>query len=200
MIGLLLGWGAAIPLGPINLEIIRRNININTRSGIALGLGACTADLTYLFLLLAGALTILNHVIILKIIGFVGALIIAWFGYSAIKLPISKMKSSVPIKTKSFAKGIWDGYILTLINPFTILFWSSLSVTIAVTVKSSQQTMLIVSLGVLSAVVSWVIGLNSVLHFTRHFISERLMRWMNIAGGCVLFGFALYSIWHVLKM
>ncbi len=30
LFGLLLGWGAAIPIGPMNLEIIRRNLRYGT--------------------------------------------------------------------------------------------------------------------------------------------------------------------------
>lgn len=84
--GLLLGWGAAIPIGPINLEVIRRNLQFGSRFGISFGLGACSADMTYFILLLAGALVLLQHELVLRIIGIIGALILLWFGISAIRL------------------------------------------------------------------------------------------------------------------
>ena len=84
--GLLLGLGAAIPLGPMNLEIIRRNLRFGSVYGIALGLGACSADVTYLVLLSLGALSILTHPLILQVIGVIGSSILLWFGYSALRL------------------------------------------------------------------------------------------------------------------
>jgi threonine/homoserine/homoserine lactone efflux protein len=38
LFGILLGMGAAIPIGPINLEIIRRNLRFGTSFGIATGM------------------------------------------------------------------------------------------------------------------------------------------------------------------
>ena len=63
--GLFLGWGAAIPIGAINLEIIRRNLRFSTASGLAFGLGACVADVTYLVLLSVGILQFLNYPFVL---------------------------------------------------------------------------------------------------------------------------------------
>ena len=71
ILGLILGWGAAIPIGPINLEIIRRHLSFGMIFGIAYGLGACIADLCYLILLMSGALILLQHPLVLKIIGII---------------------------------------------------------------------------------------------------------------------------------
>ena len=95
ILGLLLGWGAAIPIGPMNLEIIRRNLTYGTRYGVALGLGVCSADITYIALLSFGALVVLNHPLPLAIIGFIGSIILAWFGYNALRL---KSKNLAPIE------------------------------------------------------------------------------------------------------
>lgn len=198
--GMLLGWGAAIPIGPMNLEIIRRNLRFGTPYGIALGLGASTADVTYLILLSLGALTILTFPSVLNIVGVLGSLILAWFGYGALRL---KIKSDFLNSEQQPATALWrqtfDGYLLTLINPFTVLFWSSVSAQIAIAAKSTHYAALFMGLGVLLATLSWSVGLNGFLHFTRHRLSERVMRLLNILGGIMLLGFAGMGIWHVVK-
>lgn len=50
-LGVLVGFGVAIPIGPMNLEIIRRNLNFGLSSGLSFGVGIISADLTYLLLL-----------------------------------------------------------------------------------------------------------------------------------------------------
>ena len=48
LIGIAIGLSAAAPIGPVNFEIIRRNLTLGLKAGIGFGLGACTADLCYL--------------------------------------------------------------------------------------------------------------------------------------------------------
>ena len=38
--GILLGWGVAVPLGPVNVEIARRTLRGGFRAGFFLGMGA----------------------------------------------------------------------------------------------------------------------------------------------------------------
>jgi L-lysine exporter family protein LysE/ArgO len=198
--GLLLGWGAAIPIGPINLEIIRRNLHYGTAIGIALGLGACSADVTYLILLSIGALNILAYPLILKIIGVIGALILAWFGFNALRLKPASIANNEtrPVITYKVWRSYSEGFFLTFINPYTILFWSSISTTIALTTHASSHATLFAGLGVLFGTTSWIIFLNVLLHFTRHRLSARSIRWLNIAGGIILLGFAIIGLWHSL--
>jgi len=83
--GIVLGWGAAIPLGPINIEMIRRNLMFGFVSGIALGIGATIADTTYIVLLMLGALIFLTHPVALAIVGIIGALVLTWFAYRSVR-------------------------------------------------------------------------------------------------------------------
>ncbi|MCP4473025.1 MAG: LysE family transporter [Gammaproteobacteria bacterium] len=108
IVTLLLGLGAAAPVGPINLEIIRRHLQSGFTTGIIFGSGACSADLTYLFLLSLGVLTLLTHVVLINSMGIVGSLILFWFGFSAVRLT-SKLQTSV-VKEKNYAAHFRDGY------------------------------------------------------------------------------------------
>lgn len=194
--GLLLGYGAAIPIGPINLEIMRRNLHFGTAMGLALGFGACSADVTYLVLLSLGALKILAYPLVLKIIGVVGSVILAWFGYNALRLKSSANDNNKPLTTHSFWRNYLEGYVLTLINPYTILFWSSISTTLALVTHANSQAIVYAGIGVLLSTSSWIVGLNTLLHFTKHRFSPRVMRWLNIMGGVILIGFAIIGLWH----
>ena len=69
--GLLLGFSAAVPIGPVNVMIMSAAIN-SFRSAFAIGLGAMSADVAYLLLLAFGGLGYLQGEIIEKIIGAFG--------------------------------------------------------------------------------------------------------------------------------
>jgi len=198
--GLLLGWGVAIPLGPMNLEIIRRSLRYGSLYGLALGTGACSADITFLFLLSMGALTILKYQLVLQIVGVLGSLILAYFGYCALTMR-SRMRTSVEQEvqeTYPLFRHMAEGYVLTFFNPFSILFWSSVSSQIAINAQSGHYAVLYTGMGVLLGTFSWNIGLTTFIHFTRHRISENAMRILNIVGGLMLMGFAIAGLYKVI--
>jgi L-lysine exporter family protein LysE/ArgO len=199
LIGLLLGWGAAIPIGPINVEVIRRNLSLGTYSGISFGLGACSADVTYLFLLSAGLLLFLNHGMVLQIISLIGAGILMWFGYQAFRTKNSSSENLVLVPQPLWQQYL-HGYLLTLLNPFTVLFWSSVSALIVVLGKQGDVVMGLLGGGVLIATMSWIIGLNLVLHFTRHRFSNKVVVLLNKIGGVFLLMVALFSLVHTFKL
>lgn len=197
LLGILLGFGAAIPIGPVNLEIIRRNLRDGTSYGVITGLGACAADLTYLVLLCVGALTLLQYPDVLRIIGFVGALVLAWFGFSAFRLNNQNENAGRSTTPSLMRYGI-EGYCITLINPYTILFWASISSQISMAAANQENAILFAGTGVVIGTVSWVVGLNGLLHFTRHRLSPAIIRWLNYSGGFILLGFAAIGLWRAL--
>lgn len=200
ILGLVLGWGAAVPIGPINLEIIRRNLQLGTLTGLAFGLGACSADLTYLILLSLGAFKMLVYPQLLKIISIIGSLILAWFGLNAVRLKTSGLSangSDIQMKPPGL-RNYAEGYGLTLINPYTILFWSSISATMAAATRNIPYAIFYAGFGVLVGTISWICGLNLLLHFTRHRLSTRSVQVLNILGGVILLGFASVGLWRAL--
>lgn len=198
--GLLLGWGAAIPIGPINLEAIRRNLRFGLAAGLALGFGACSADLTYLILLSIGLLNTLAHPVLIKVLGILGSLVLAWFGISALRAAPNKGKHEQhpSNRKRSLIRHYAEGYALTLINPMTLLFWSSVSVTIALKTQAAAHAVVYAGLGVLVGTTSWISTLNLFVHQTRHRLTDRAMRLLNLLGGIILLGFAAVNLFHAL--
>ena len=197
LFGLLIGWGVAIPIGPMNLEIIRRNLRFGLPSGLSFGLGIISADLTYLLLLNLGILAVLIHTqAIMLPIGIAGSAILFWFGIKTLR-----MQPPNPHSIQTKAEPLWrqsrDGYLLTLFSPFTILFWASMSSEIAIS-DSGPHHMIAMALGIMTGVISWMIGLNIVLYFTRHRLSAKIMHILNRSGGIILLGFALFGFWRSL--
>lgn len=188
LIGILLGLGAAIPIGPVNLEMIRRNLRYGTPYGVMLGLGACSADVTYLILLCAGALVLLQYPEVLRVIGFCGSLVLGWFAINAFRAKLSDTPD-VAVMPSLVRYGL-EGYLITMINPYTILFWASISSQISLAALSDSNMVLLAGIGVVIGTVSWVIFLNGLLHFTRHKLTQRVIRWLNYLGGMILLGFA----------
>lgn len=194
--GLLIGWGVAIPFGPVNLEIVRRNLTFGTRYGLAFGFGACAVDASYMILFSLGVLAILAHPFVVKSVACLGALVLIWFGLKALKT-----KPMQAVTAASYSPKLWrhflDSYLMTMSSPFTLIFWTSISSQIGLLAKSEPYALVWMASGVLIGTLIWEIFLNSVLHITRHKLPGSLIHWLNIMGAFILFGMAAFSLFYV---
>ena len=192
---LLLGLGAAAPLGPVNFEIIRRNLHNGFISSVSFGLGACLVDLTYLILLSLGVLVFLSQPKLLAIIGIIGSLVIAWFGIQVLR---SHAKfTDQPTAKKAWFNHLRDGYLMTFFNPYTILFWASVSTQIA-NLSNSHHRLVFGGVGVLLGTFGWVVSLNTLLTYSKRLMSQTIMQWISKIGGILLILIAVYGLIHSL--
>lgn len=201
IIGLLLGWGAAVPIGPVNLEVIRRNLCFGSSYGLVFSLGAGIADLIYLVLIFSGMLIFLQHPFVLNIVGLIGSFILIYFGVSALKLRVSEQEETQLPNTRDPV--LWhyffQGLLMTILNPFTILFWASVSSQILLLPKDGAWAVIFVGLGTLLGTSSWAVALNTALHFMRHRISKKVMQYLNYLGGGIILCLAAAGLWRALS-
>ncbi|NNM59490.1 MAG: LysE family translocator [Legionellales bacterium] len=193
---LILGWGAAIPFGPINFEMMRRNLSFGFLFGMCFGSGVVCADLTYVTLLCMGMLSLLKHVELLRIVTMIGSFVLAWFAYQAFRA--APIMGTQPSKSTKPALQNWiEGYVFTLVNPYTILFWASVSSQLVSITEAKTTSMILASLGVVLGAFSWVCIFNGGLHFTRHKLTVFTAKLLNRIGGVILLGFAVYGLYNV---
>jgi threonine/homoserine/homoserine lactone efflux protein len=195
--GLLIGWGVAIPFGPINLEIVRRNLTYGTRYGLAFGMGACAVDATFLLLFSLGALAIINHPYIIKSVAVIGALLLIWFGIKALRAK----PQQASLQAADYSRKLWrhalESYMLTMSSPFTIIFWTSISSQVALMARAAPHALAWMTFGVILGTLSWEVALNSFLHVTKHRLPSSIIHWLNIAGGLILICMAFFSLYYV---
>jgi len=198
ILGLLLGLGAAVPMGPVNIEIMRRNLTYGWSAGVTLGLGACAADLCYILVLSLGLLSILHYPLILGSLGMAGSLVLAWFAYGAFRLSTTPTNGH-EVPRKSPLRSFIEGLAMTLVNPFTVLFWMSVSAQLA-SLSGQSHSIGFAAAGVILGTVSWIAVYNTMLHMTRKRITPHIRKILNVIAGLVLVGFAIYGFIHGLRL
>jgi threonine/homoserine/homoserine lactone efflux protein len=119
------GLTLAISIGPIAILIIHYGINFGKRISILSGLGAAFADLTYSLLGFAFGYNLIS---ILqgnqKLLKTASSLVLIGFGIYMIISSLKKGNRKEKIKTYSKpTNALWTTYILTIINPLTILLF-----------------------------------------------------------------------------
>ena len=190
--GVLLGLGAAVPLGAINILVMNTALR-RYSAAVAIGVGAITSDITYLIVILFGFLHFVDNPNLTKAMTIVGALFmtyLAWMVWKNRNEPIH----TVSTKKMSLWKYYIKGYILTLINPYSIVFWFSVSAYIS----SKELNVLATVGGLLLSTSSWVIFMPLVIHKTKHLISQRMATLFSIFSTIILMFFAMGMLWRLI--
>ncbi len=123
--GLIVGFCASVPLGPIGVLCIQRTLSKGRNSGLITGMGAATTDLLLAALSLF-SLTFINDFIneYENIVMVIGGLIIGGFGLRLIiKNPITQIKR-VQDGSKQYIQDFFSTFIMTITNPgaFFLIF------------------------------------------------------------------------------
>ena len=192
--GFLLGLGAAVPLGPINILIMNSALK-NYVSAVTIGLGALSADMLYLTLILLGVATILNDPYILTTLGVLGSVFLFYMAYIIFKgrhKPVDRSKKEVSPKMR--IKYYLQGFILTFINPYTVAFWLSMA---AYTANKKMDAFITV-IGMLIAILLWITLMPYIVYKSKHKISQKVSYYLSLFSSILLFGFGLSLMVNVL--
>ncbi len=186
--GFFLGIGAAIPIGPINILIINEAL-ISYKNAVFIGAGAMSADLTYLSLILLGLLNkIQKSHNILVFMGIMGSIFLIYLSYG-----IFKKRNILPEISNSQAhqKGIvnsyFKGYSLTLLNPYTIGFWLSVTTYVATNGLNPIFTVL----GLIFAITLWITIMPFAVHKSKNIIAAKAFKLINIISSLILLFFGV---------
>ena len=185
--GFLLGLGAAVPLGPINLLIMNEAIK-RYSNGVLIGLGAMSSDIMYLMFILLGFVVFINQPIILNTLAVFGGAFLIYLAYIIFKNRDSKL--NVPKENTAHASVVklyLKGFVLTALNPYTIGFWLSASSYIATKELDTFLTLF----GMLSAILLWITLMPYLVHRSKHKISHNVSHWISIVSAIILLGFGI---------
>ena len=188
--GFLLGLGAAVPLGPINILIMNESIK-KYKNGVMIGLGAMSSDITYLVFILFGLIVYLNQPIVLDALSVFGGSFLIYLAYNIYKSRNNKLANTTThIVKKNSLKLYLKGYFLTLLNPYTIAFWLSASGYIA----GKNLDFFVTLVGMLSAILLWITLMPYFIHKTKHKISQKISSVISIVSSIILFGFGMMML------
>jgi L-lysine exporter family protein LysE/ArgO len=191
--GFLLGMGAAIPLGPINILIMNHALK-DYKSAVAIGFGALSADVLYLTLILFGISTFFSHPNVLNILGVLGSVFLIYMSYLIFKGRYKTLDTTnQPASSKGLVKFYLQGFMLTFVNPYTVAFWLSVGGYTA----QKELDPLITIMGLLCAIFLWITLMPYLVYRSKHMISQRVSYILSLFSSVLLFGFALMLCFNI---
>ncbi|MGP1450732.1 MAG: LysE family translocator [Wolinella sp.] len=182
--GVLLGLGAAVPLGPINLITINAALS-NAKSALLICLGAMLANIMYLGIALLGFYMFLLSPLIEALIAIFGS---AFLFYLTILIYRGRNRSikEHKEKTQPLLQSFLKGYLFTLSNPYIIAFWLS----IASLISSSDSSGLWLLLGVIMVILCWITFLPILIFRMKCLISQKVSFIFSVSSSLIMPWFA----------
>lgn len=201
--GILLGLGAAVPFGPVNVEITRRTLGQGPRAGLGIGAGASTIDVCYATLVALGAAPLVKFAIIRQVLTVLSIILLTFFGLMSIKSALFETNRTDAIAVgpkRSFGACYLQGLAMTGLNPFTMLFWFTVVAgQVANVAGQSPHALPMLCIGVFASTIGWVIFFVTVLSLVHRAVGPKLRVAADIFGGVTLLGFAIYTLWTCIQ-
>ncbi len=185
MEGLILGFGAAVPLGPINLLIMNEALK-SYKKAVAIGFGAMSADLTYLMLILYGITSYLKEELILNTLSLLGGFFLTYLAFLIFKGRKHHIHKVKITKDTTMLLNYVKGYVLTLLNPYTILFWLS-----ATSYSTTTESLGMTVFGMTFAIMLWIMLMPYIVYMKRSLISDKVSYVIATVSSLILLVFAL---------
>ncbi|WP_096015900.1 LysE family translocator [Campylobacter lanienae] len=187
--GAILGFGAAVPIGPVNILIMSYAL-IKFRLGLAIGLGAMAVDVGYLLAINFGLLKFSQNEILTQILAIFGALFLLYITY----LTLKSAKSLARQKT-GLSGGFWScfikGALMNILNPYIIGFWLSVSGVVMI-----LPSVIMGFTGLVVSIVSWVVFLSFIVSRSRKFIGAKTQMAFAYISAILMAGFAIMLIFN----
>lgn len=197
---ILLGLSLAAPIGPVNLEIIKRGLHSGFKQAILTGAGAMCADATYLVLIFFGLTSFLNFAFMKFLLGVGGSLILIYLGGVGVKEYFKT--NTAEKKRRNFSSSFTTGYALAISSPMTIVWWTGVFGALLVSQTHTQTTIyaFFSCLSILLGCFLWVFFLSAALHWGKKIISEKLTRLISLFAGCFLIVFGIYFLYRAVGL
>jgi threonine/homoserine/homoserine lactone efflux protein len=188
--GLGLGLILQISVGPVCVAVLHTGLSRGFGHAWAMAWGAVLVDAAYILLSVLGVSTLLQIEALRRIVGLLGALLLAYFGLRYLRAPAPLARG--PHQKGSRLKSFRYGVTLTLTNPLTILFWTGvLGAAMSTHSFANSQGVLYFVIGCLTTTLVFLTGVALAAHFLERLLNETLAVWLNRAVGLFLLAFAV---------
>jgi len=192
--GMFVGVALAAPIGPINVEIVRRCLRGGFRSGWLVGAGAVSGDTLFAVLVVSGLTPLADRPALRLPLFLAGAAMLGFVGWSSLRAALSGVEPTeiAPSGRRSYL----TGFMMAVFNPMGIIYWLTIGaalVATAVAQVGKAGSPLLVG-GVFFGIMCWVTFLSVLGLVARPFVSGSGMRWITGVSGVLILGFAAWFL------
>ncbi|MUK88883.1 amino acid transporter [Ornithinibacillus sp. L9] len=189
----LLGLSLAAPIGPVNAAQLDRGIKGGFLPAWFVGLGAITADAIYMLIVYLGVVHVIETPFVKTFLWLFGGFVLIYTGIESM-VSAKEVKASEDRNVEPLHKSFFAGFIMSITNPLTILFWLGIygSVLAKTAANYGYQALILYSSAIFIGLLSWDIVMAAVSSSFRKVLNDRILTGIAVISGLALVGFGLY--------
>lgn len=194
-----LGLSLAAPIGPVNAAQIDKGIKSGFVAAWLLGLGALAADIVYMLTVYLGVVNFLETPFMQSFLWLFGFFVLTYTGIETIcssgKITMEKRNGD------SGLKSFLSGFLMSISNPLTILFWLGIYGSVLAKTASSYGTgeLILYSSGIILGLIIWDVVMAAISSSFRKLLTNGLLTMISLLSGLSLIGFGLFFGYQALK-
>jgi len=196
----IMGFFAAIPIGPSQLEIAKRAINGYVFSALMIAVGTTTSDAMYGIIAFYGIAPFLKDPLVIAIFRLVNSVILIVLGIWAIYGSSSKIKninlSQTLLKKKNIS--FVTGFSLALTNPMIMVWWLiglHFLISLGIIGQNSTYYTIIFLIAGAVGIMSYHLFLTLSVYKSKKFFSDKGVKKLMAILGWALLALAVYFIY-----
>ncbi|MFB6466190.1 LysE family transporter [Cytobacillus sp. Hz8] len=196
-----LGLSLAAPIGPINAAQLDKGIKQGFMHAWVLGLGATLADAVYMLTVYLGVVQFLETPIVKTFLWLFGFFVLVYTGIESL-LSAGKIISNSRNKNDSKWRSFLSGFLMSLSNPLTILFWLGIYGSVLAKTASSyaKEELLMYSSAIFIGILTWDISMAALSSSFRRLLTSKLLAMISILSGLSMIGFGIYFGYEAVKL
>jgi threonine/homoserine/homoserine lactone efflux protein len=200
--GMTVGIALAAPIGPINIEIIRRGIRDGAMHGWMVGLGALSVDTVFAMVIVSGFASFADSEGVRLVLFLAGGVMLGWVGWGSMKTALRGLEGSPSDKVKPRGRSYITGVLMAAFNPMGIVYWLTVGAGLAADAVSrvGQSGAPVLVLGVMLGIFAWISTLTIIAQVSRRFVTGNGMRWVTGVSGGIIMAFSLFFFWQSLAI
>ncbi|HHY73543.1 MAG TPA: LysE family transporter [Bacillus bacterium] len=189
----LLGLSLAAPIGPVNAAQMDRGIKYGFFHSWFVGLGAMIADCIYMIVVYMGLVTFIDTPIVQIFLWLFGSFVLLYTGIESI-VNASRINIKNSRNKESFYKAFFSGFMMSLTNPLTILFWLGIygSLLAQTAATATKNELVFYSLAIILGLLVWDVTMAAISSSFRKISTSRLLVFISVVSGLSLLCFGVY--------
>lgn len=193
--GMIVGLALAAPVGPINIEIIRRGLAGGFANGWLVGIGAMAADVIFCALIVTGVAQVADSPRLRVPMYLAGAVVLLYLGVAGLRQVVRG--EGIEIVPVSGRRSFATGFLMAVSNPMGIVYWLSIGSALVASAIASAGAGAgpVLVAGVFAGITVWATFLAGLTTLGRRFVSPGVLRAVSAAGAGILLLFGLYFAW-----
>ncbi|MGD0466520.1 MAG: LysE family transporter [Gammaproteobacteria bacterium] len=205
---ILLGISLAAPIGPVNVEMIKRGLASGFWGAFSVRLGGAITNSVCLLVAYLGLAHLMKHPSIILTISGVGEIVLIYMGITTIIKACSKNSIFIIATTSTtnishlytLKNGILTGILLASASPIGIMFWLT---SFAASIPTDESSVLnfndlFINFFIIAGVLLWGGFMSGLLHFGNKIIDAKKLRIISGLSGLLLIYFGIkYGLHHL---